>query len=285
MTDPQSLPKAASWIGRTFERSDVIDQRLVAEFTATLSPYMEAGSTLPPGIHWCLAPDILASGELGRDGHPKLGTFLPDLGFERRMWAGGELVYHGAFMLGDTVAKTSTIEDVAVKSGKSGKLVFVTVRQLYHARGSLILEERQDIVYRQAPPTSRDGAPASTIAPSVDAATQLPSGSWSITPSSVLLFRYSAMTFNSHRIHYDEAYARQIEGYDGLVVHGPLQATFMLNLAAARSDSRLRRFSYRGIAPLICDGPFQVTAIPRDGALETKVVSRAGTVTMSGTAV
>lgn len=285
MTDPQSLPAdSASWIGRAFERSDVIDQRLVAEFTATLSPHIEARSKLPLGLHWCLAPDTLASDELGRDGHPKLGIYLPDLGLGRRMWAGGELVYHGDFTLGDTVSKTSTIEDVAVKSGTSGKLAFVKVRQLYRARGALILEERQDIVYRQAPPTSHDAAPAPTIAPSVDT-TQLPPGSWSITPTPVLLFRYSAMTFNSHRIHFDEAYARQVEGYDGLVVHGPLQATLMLNLAAARSGRRLRRFNSRGLAPLICDGPFHVTAIPRDGELETKVVSRAGIVTMSGSAV
>jgi hypothetical protein len=104
VTDPQSLPAdAASWIGRAFERSDVIDQRLVAEFTATLSPHIEARSKLPLGLHWCLAPDTLASDELGRDGHPKLGIYLPDLGLGRRMWAGGELVYHGDFTLGDTV--------------------------------------------------------------------------------------------------------------------------------------------------------------------------------------
>jgi len=284
MSDPQSLLAAASWIGRASERADVIDQRLVSEFMATLSPHIEARSTLPLGLHWCLAPDTVTSDELGRDGHPKLGISLPDLGLERRMWAGGELIYHGDFMLGDAVTKTSTIEDVTAKSGKSGKLVFVKVQQLYRARGALILEERQDIVYRQALPTSHDAAPASTTASSAYE-TQLPPGSWSITPTSILLIRYSAMTFNSHRIHYDEAYARQVEGYDGLVVHGPLQATFMLNLAVARSDSRLRRFIYRGVAPLICDGPFHVIAIPRDGALETKVVSRAGIVTMSGTAV
>ena len=284
MTDPQSLhADAARWIGRAFERSDVIDERLLAEFTATLSPHLEAGSGLPLGLHWCLAPDTLASGELGRDGHPKLGIYLPDLGLERRMWAGGELVYHGDFTLGDTVTKTGTIEDVAVKSGRSGMLVFVKVRQLYRAGGDLILDERQDIVYRQAPPTSLDGPRAPTIAPAAEA-TNLPPGSWSITPTPILLFRYSAMTFNSHRIHYDETYARQVEGYDGLVVHGPLQATLMLNLAAARSERPLRRFNYRGLAPLICDGPFHVTVIRRDGALEAKVVSRAGIVTMSGTA-
>jgi 3-methylfumaryl-CoA hydratase len=283
VTDTQPFAiDVASWIGRTLERRDVIDERLVAEFRATFSPHLAMAPAVPPGLHWCLAPEILGSDQIGRDGHAKLGIHLPDVGLERRMWAGGEMIQHGEFALGDIVSKTSTIEDIAAKSGKSGNLVFVKVRNRYSVRDALILEERQDIVYRQAAPPEPDIAPAAPTAP--PDAPVIPPDSWSVTPSPVLLFRYSAMTFNGHRIHYDAPYARQVERYEGLVVHGPLQATLMLNLAVVRAGRLPGRFNFRGLAPLISDRPFSVTAIPRDGELETKVVSQAGIVTMSGTA-
>jgi 3-methylfumaryl-CoA hydratase len=265
-----------AWIGRKLERQDVIDERLLAEFRATLSPYIAPISDVPLGLHWCLGPDMLASDRLGRDGHPKLGIFLPDLGFQRRMWAGGEVSFHGDFKPGDKVSKISTIEDIAFKSGKSGKLGFVNVRHHYAVDGQLIVEERQDIVYRELL--------AKTASPT-EAASPASPGSWTVTPTSTLLFRYSAMTFNGHRIHYDWPYARDVEGYDGLLVHGPLQATLMLNLAAVRLGRLPSRFSYRGLAPLTSEGSFHVAASRQeDGSFETHVISADRITTMSGKA-
>jgi 3-methylfumaryl-CoA hydratase len=269
----------AGWIGRRSEREDVMDERLIAEFTATFSPYLAKAAQVPPGLFWCLAPDIEPMAALGGDGHPRLGLFLPDPSLPRRMWAGGELAFHGDFSPGDRVTKASTIEDIAFKAGKSGRLCFATLRHRYSARGKLVVEERQDIVYRE--PTG----PSGSAAPARAAGELRPGpGDWEVTPSPTLLFRYSAMTFNGHRIHYDFPYATRAEGYAGLVVHGPLQATLLLNLAAERRGRLPRRFAYRGLAPLICDRPFLVTA-EEDlaGGLETRIVAASG-VTMSGRA-
>jgi 3-methylfumaryl-CoA hydratase len=270
----------AAWIGRRSERQDVMDERLIAEFTATLSPYLARMAKVPPGLFWCLAPDIAPMGQLGGDGHPRLGLFLPDPALPRRMWAGGELVFHGDFSPGDRVTKTSIIEDISFKVGKSGRLCFVTQRHRYGTRGQLVLEERQDIVYRE-PPAAAAGAGTAAAAGQAAAGP----GDWVVTPVPPLLFRYSAMTFNGHRIHYDFPYATEVEGYAGLVVHGPLQATLMLNLAAERLGRLPRRFAYRGLAPLICDRPFAVTATAGpEGGLETRVVAAAGETTMAGRA-
>lgn len=265
------------WIGRRTERQDVIAERLIAEFAATLSPHLATTAPVPPGIFWCLAPDIVAPPQLGGDGHAKLGLVLPDVGLPRRMWAGGELVFHGDFAPGDKVTKTGSIDDIAFKAGRTGRLCFVTVRNRYDVRERLILDERQDIVYREP---ARGGGVQASGSPT----TAIPSDAWIVTPSPTLLFRYSAMTFNGHRIHYDFPYATETEGYAGLVVHGPLQATLMLNLAAVRRRRMPRRFAYRGLAPLICDQPFSVAAADRsDGGQELRVVASTGETTMSGT--
>ena len=273
----------AAWIGRRSERHDAMDERLIAEFTATLSPHLAQAAHVPPGLFWCLAPDIEPMDQLGGDGHPRLGLFLPDPTLPRRMWAGGELVFHDDFRPGDRVTKASTIEDIAFKTGKSGRLCFVTLRHHYSARGQLILEERQDIVYRE-PPSATVGARAAV--PAEAAGTAPPgAGDWVVTPTPTLLFRYSAMTFNGHRIHYDFPYATAVEGYSGLVVHGPLQATLMLNLAAARLGRLPVRFAYRGLAPLMGDRAFSVMATAGSaGGLETRVIDAAGETTMAGRA-
>src|SRR5262249_29956755 len=185
----------------------------------------------------------------------RLGLHLPEVGLQRRMWAGGELAFHGDFSAGDTVAKTSTVEDIVFKSGSTGRLCFVTLRNRYSVSNTLILEERQDIGYREPPARDSGRASAAKLA-----LTTPEPGDWIVTPTPTLLFRYSAMTFNGHRIHYDFPYATGVEGYAGLVVHGPMQATLMLNLAVERLGRLPRRFTYRGLAPLICDRPFLVTA-------------------------
>ena len=274
---PSLRPDLAAWIGRSTERTDVISPRMAESFLATLKPHLAAGPGAPLGLFWCLAPDIVAREDLGNDGHPRTGIFLPAMPYPRRMWAGGELRFHAAFHVGDVVTKTSTIEDIAFKTGSSGKLAFLTFRHRYRVGDHLILDERQDVVYR-------DVAPSGRVTPSaVEATAPSPTAHAStVELDPTLLFRYSALTFNGHRIHYDRAYATEVEGYDGLVVHGPLQATLLLNLAATAFGKCPRRFSYRGQAPLICDEmSVRVEAAASDPSLlKLKVLAAWGTATM-----
>lgn len=261
-------------IGRRLEQRDVITERAVAEFQATLAPHLFQTGAAPLGIHWCLSPDMVAGNQLGGDGHPKLGQFLPDVGLPRRMWAGGAITFRGSFSVGDVVNKVSTIADQKFKEGKSGKLCFFTVTHQYTVDGNIIVDERQDIVYREAA-SSNTGSQAPALAK--------PQGTtWLVVPTSTLLFRYSAMAFNGHRIHYDESYARNTEHYGGLMVHGPLQATLMLNLAATVLGRAPKTFSYRGVAPLILGSSFIVDAETSDGSVQLQVIDASGTLTMTG---
>jgi 3-methylfumaryl-CoA hydratase len=262
------------WIGRSYTRIDTLTPRLAAEYAATLSPNLAPVEGAALGLHWMLAPDIVTSDKLGPDCHPKLGLYLPPLPFPRRMWAGGELNFSGGFAVGDEVEKTSTIESIAFKSGATGSLAFVAVRHRYRVRGADVLDERQDIVYR---------APIGEAAKPTPAAPAEAKAGFSVEATPTLLFRYSAMTFNGHRIHYDLPYATGVEGYAGLVVHGPMQAALMLNVAAMAMGRAPRRFRYRGLSPLICGAPFRVEAIAAAEGVATRVVSGDGAATMSGT--
>jgi 3-methylfumaryl-CoA hydratase len=267
------MEELSTCIGRMIERCDVISERVIAEFEATFSPHLFASGAVPLGVQWCLSPDIVAPDQIGSDGHPKLGAFLPDVGLPRRMWAGGEVTYHGHFNVGDAVKKHSEIADVSFKDGKSGKLCFFKVNHRYSVGDRLIFVERQDVVYREA------GTAVATVAQPAES----PQGKvWSVAPTSTMLFRYSAMTFNGHRIHYDDPYARNVEFYDGLVVHGPLQATLMLNLAATVLGRAPTTFSYRGVSPLILGEPFLVDAVQRGGTIDLRTISSSGVVTMTG---
>lgn len=277
MTASDSTPVAASvpgWIGRSREMTDTLSPRLLDGFRATV-PHLWAGAAVPAGAFWCLAPDVFAAAHLGDDGHPARGVVMPPVPFERRMWAGGELVFHGTFRPGDTVRKVTTIADIAEKSGQSGRLAFVTVEHEYFVGADLVLNERQDIVYRDA----AGAGPRRTQPPADPPADGVVSRTVDTDP--VLLFRYSALTFNGHRIHYDAPYARQVEGYDGLVVHGPLQATLLLNLAAQTLGRMPRKFGYRGKSPLICGAPFTIEAAPASGGLSARCVSAAGVTTFT----
>jgi len=233
------------WIGRERCSEDLITHRMLATFRATLGGMHCAGEDAP-GLHWCLAPDILAPVSLGRDGHPRPGLVLPDPGLPRRMWAGGRIWHHAAFSEGDRITRASTVLNVTFKEGRSGRLGFVTVEHRYLRGDTLCLHEEHDIVYRpDADKTAQ--APAPPPAPVWTGAEQrMPD----ITPT--LLFRYSAITFNGHRIHYDQPYATNTEGYNGLVVHGPLQATWMQHLARDLLGRMPATFRYRGLSPLIC---------------------------------
>lgn len=273
---------AAAAIGRTEQRREVIATDRVAALAATLDlPQAPgAGAALPPGWHWLFFNPFVRRSEAGTDGHPRRGGFLPDTGLPRRMWAGGRLRYLAPLMVGAEAEKHSEIINVVSKSGRAGRLVFVTVRHRILTAGTLCVEEEQDIVYREAP---LPGAPAPAPAAAPDGA------QWSaeIRPDTLTLFRYSALTSNGHRIHYDQPYATAEEGYPGLVVHGPLIATLLQGFAeTCQPGRRLTGFSFRGMAPLFVDQPFCLQASPgdADGTLSLWARGPGGALAMSADA-
>ncbi|MSU90963.1 hypothetical protein GE300_15320 [Rhodobacteraceae bacterium 2CG4] len=266
------------WIGRSASRDDLVSARLVAQYRTTLGALCGPGE-VPAGFHWCLAPDIFPAGELGRDGHPRPGLVVPELPLPRRMWAGGEISFHAPFAVGETVTRTSTVRDITFKTGRSGRLGFVAVDHDYAAGGAARLTERHDIVYREDP---TPGQATATPEPGAD---WTPLRAWTVTPDPTLLFRYSAVTFNGHRIHYDQPYATAVEGYDGLVVHGPLQSSWMQNLAAEILGALPARFRYRGLSPLVAGQAVTVEARETGDGLELRVCRDAdGVVTMQASA-
>ena len=265
-----------NWIGHRTEQSEPVTDRLVTHFRALLGD-LTGPLPLPLGLHWCLMPDVAAQADLGRDGHPRLGLFLPDLGLPRRMWAGGEVRFDAPLTVGDTVTRASTLTDIAFKSGGSGRLGFVTLTHDWSVGGGIRIIERQDVVYREAPK-------AGVVAVTAPAEAWLADRSWTITPDPTLLFRYSALTFNGHRIHYDHPYATGTEGYAGLVVHGPLQAIWMMNFAADMLGRAPARFTYRGVSPLICGGAVVIEARTGGADIALRVRNADGAVTMQATA-
>ena len=269
------------WIGRERGQSDVVTRRLLDSFLATLSPRVAPvqDGEAPLGIHWCLAPEIVGMEDIGSDGHAKkLGDFLPPIPLPRRMWAGGEVEFLRPLTLDAKVERRSRIVGVEHKQGRSGQLFFVAAEHNYLTGTGVCIRERQDLVYRDAqttPSLERSAAPGPK---SGDLA-------WLVPSSPALLFRYSALTFNGHRIHYDADYAVKSEGYSGLIVQAPLQATLLLNLAAVLLGRGPRHFSYRGVAPLVAGGVFQVTGdIGRDGSVSCKTTDANSIVTMTATA-
>jgi 3-methylfumaryl-CoA hydratase len=258
------LDRLKAWIGRATEVEDDVTQRLADGYRATFEPHLApvGAGEAPLGCHWCLAPAIAPMAELGPDGHPAKGLLLPPVPLPRRMWAGGEVETFAPLRIGDRVVRKTTITDIAPKQGRSGPLCFVTLHnELSTARG-LMIRERHDIVYREA--AAPDAKPAAGVPPPERRATH----SWSVDPTPVMLFRYSALTFNGHRIHYDHPYATGVEGYSGLVVHGPLQATLLFNLAAVIGGGAPSRFSYRALAPLIGNQTFNVRGLGADGRVD-----------------
>ncbi len=238
------------YIGRVETRTDTVWPHLVHGMAATLEVEPQ-GRVLPPLWHWMLFADWAPASGLGPDGHPKRGGFLPPVhDLPRRMWAGGRLQFHAPLQIGEVVIRTSTILSIAEKSGGSGRLIFVTVRHEIAGLAGRAITEEQDIVYRGAEGEAvKPGDPA----PPVDAV-----AAREVHPDPVLLFRYSALTGNGHRIHYDADYVRQEEGYPGLIVHGPLQATWLAMLAAQLGP--LNQFSFRGRRPAFAGTPLQVEA-------------------------
>lgn len=276
-------PYAASlqdWIGRRHEAEDIVTPRLLASFRATLVPHAaDLGEAIAPlGLHWCLTPDIADGRELGPDGHPAKGGFLPLVPLPRRMWAASDVRFLAPIHSGNLIRRRSTIKAVEEKQGRTGSLVFVTVRHDISNGKGPVIEEDQTIVYRAA-----ETAPTPP-APPVEAGLAAPHER-AVEVDSVLLFRYSALTFNGHRIHYDAPYVTEVEHYRGLVIHGPLQATLLMNFAVTVVGKPPSRFSFRGVQPATGAQRLLMRAMPGEGdSMALEVRSDDGQVTMKATA-
>jgi 3-methylfumaryl-CoA hydratase len=282
MTEKPDLDHLRQWIGRTSEASDVVTAQLVKGLRATLFQEIgdpKPGDAAPWTAHWCLAQPVFPMSELSADGHPARGGFLPPVPLPRRMWAGGELEFLEPLRVGDVSTRSSRIADVTMKTGSTGVLCFVSVDHLVTTPRGTALRERQDIVYRDVS-TAQASAPAKPAAPPPSAQHRE-----SHMADPVLLFRYSALTFNGHRIHYDRDYVTKVEGYPGLIFHGPLQAAFIVELAAKlHGGTAPKKFSYRGLQPLFEGSEFSINANKTDGGMELWTANSAGQPTMKGTA-
>jgi 3-methylfumaryl-CoA hydratase len=250
-----NLDYLRQWRGKTESRSDEVTAAPMAALSATLDrddPLPRAGDPLPPLWHWLYFLPIPRQSELGPDGHAKRGGFLPPVPLPRRMFAGDRVQFHRPLRVGEKISRVSRIVDVAHKQGRSGPLAFVVVRHEISGREGIAVVEEHDIVYRESPKAAH----------SLPEPQKPPSGAaWTreIRPEETLLFRYSALTFNGHRIHYDRRYATEVEGYPGLVVHGPLIATLLLDLLRRNvADASVASLSFRAVRPLFDIAPFSV---------------------------
>ncbi|MGE4322452.1 MAG: hypothetical protein AB7E60_05425 [Sphingobium sp.] len=257
---------------------DIVTPDKLARFRATIDAPVQSGAAddVPQAFHWCLCLPDTPTGNLGVDGHPPKGGFLPPIPLPRRMWAASDVTFLSLITPAAAIERTSTVASVTEKSGKSGTLFFVEVDHLTLSDGTPAVRERQSIVYRAA---TTERAPLPPVA-DVD----LAGWDWtrSLTPDTAMLFRYSAMTFNTHRIHYDLPYAREEELYPGLVVHGPLMATLLVDHCARRfGPDALARFSYRALSPAFAGQPLHLVG-RRDGdALELKALGGDGRTVVS----
>src|SRR4051812_41724148 len=274
--------KLREWVGKTETRTDNVVAWPVAALAATLDrndPEPHTGDELPPAWHWLYFLDAKPASELGPDGHPKRGGFLPPVPLPRRMWAGGRIEFIAPIRIGDPIRRDSEILSVEPKHGRSGSLVFVTVRHLISVGGKVNIREEHDIVYRDAAKPG-DAPPPGKPAPATAA--------WqrSLVGDPVLLFRYSALTFNGHRIHYDLDYVKNEEHYPGLIVHGPLQTTLLLDLCRRHAGRPVKKLDYRAMHPVFHSEHFTVNGNPAaDGAsAEVWTANAAGNLAMSGTA-
>jgi 3-methylfumaryl-CoA hydratase len=250
-----SPQKLDDWLDKEMVAEDDITAFPLTAMAATLDRE-EHGDSVPPLWHWLYFLPTAPMSEVGPDGHPKRGGFLPPVPLPRRMWAGGRLTFHAPLKVGERATRTSTIANIEDKTGRSGRLVFVTVQHTIEAGGELKLEEEHDIVYRDEP---QEGArpPQPQLAPEGE--------TWrrTIDAGPVMLFRYSALTFNSHRIHYDYPYVTEVEGYPGLIVHGPLIATLLVDLVRREQpDATLQSFAFKAVRPTFAGQAFTVCGKP-----------------------
>ncbi|MBN3723671.1 FAS1-like dehydratase domain-containing protein [Burkholderia sp. Ac-20379] len=276
---PQSIPVQPASQATT----DFIAPAPAAALAATLdsASVPQSSQPLPPMWHWLYFWSAAPQAEIGQDGHPKTGGFLPDLGLPRRMAAGGRFTFHAPLVIGSTATRESSIVATEHKEGRSGRLAFVTVRHDITSAGERLIREEQDIVYREAA-TPGQKEPAPTAAPF--------GADWEriIDPTEVLLFRYSALTFNGHRIHYDRQYAQSTEGYPDLVVHGPLIATLLLDTVARFVPGAIvREYTYKAVRPTFLGESFSVSGRRLDDGktIQLWAADHDGWLTMSANAV
>jgi 3-methylfumaryl-CoA hydratase len=268
------------WVGRRETRADVLCAAPVAALSASLDyelPRALVGDALPPCWHWLYFQDAVAASGLGVDGHALRGGFLPPVSLPRRMWAGSRLRFAAPLTVGEAVRRVSTIATITHKQGRSGELVFVTVQHQVFQGDILSIEEEQDLVYRE--PGAANVVSLPKPAPAV--------AQWSrdMRPDTVLLFRYSALTFNSHRIHYDRAYATRNEGYSSLVVQGPLTATLLLDLLHRELPGvAVAAFEFRAVRPLLEGLPLRLQGRRDDGEVRLWVLDASGALAMEARA-
>jgi 3-methylfumaryl-CoA hydratase len=252
--------KFSAWVGRQESATDVLNPGRANALRAALGEthFLGAGDMLPPLYHWLYFWNVQPPTYLGVDGHPATGGFLPPIPLPRRMWAGGRLKFIKPLILGERVTRTSTILEIQEKAGKSGPLIFVTVRHELSGENGIAVIEEQDIVYREP------AAPTGIASAKENAA--VPEASWhrEVCPDTVLLFRYSALTMNGHRIHYDRPYAVQEEAYPALVVHGPLQATLLADLASRNLKGPITGFDFRGQSPAFDTAQLHICGEPTE---------------------
>jgi len=289
----------SAWLGREERHAALVSADQAALFESSLDRLAPAADEpLAPLRHWMwlFAPPAIPTARLDPDGHPPRGPLVPTWPLPRRMWAGSSLTWLAPVAPGSLLERHSSVLAVELKSGRSGTLGFLTLQHRWHNRGQCAIDERQTVVYREAasgtspspvpppaPPTPA-AIPASASEPA--AGTDPAPGGWGTvhTPGELLLFRYSALTFNAHRIHYDRTYATRTEGYPDLVVHGPLMATLMIDaFRDAHPRARLRSFSFRALAPAFVGGPLVVGGEPTgDGRASLWVRSSGGAAHLTG---
>lgn len=276
-----------NWIGREDIRRDRVSGERTARWLATLDRDAAADGKVPQGLHWCLCTPDTPTATLGSDGHPRRedspDSWMPPIPLPRRMWAASKAEFLAPLTLGAAIERRSAIRSITAKQGGSGPLVFVEVDHETRADGELAVRETQSIVFRDAAPA---GAPPSPPPPGEG---RFDPGEWDshrlLIPDEALLFRYSALTFNSHRIHYDLPYATHEEGYPGLVVHGPLTATLLLDLAQRRfGDNALTSFAFRGLSPAICGEELHLVLRGDDASVELGAFAADGRPVMSASA-
>lgn len=251
----------SAWIGREARATDRLDEGLATRWLATFDLPRPHPPIMPQGIHFALCAPEAPTAALGEDGHPARDdspdSFLPPFPMPRRMWASSKIAFHAPIAIGAVVERVSRVVSISEKQGGSGRLAFVDVEHQTRANGTVAVIETQTLVYREA------AAPDAPLSPPPPGDTAFDPAGWeahrTLTPDPRLLFRYSALTFNTHRIHYDAPYAQSVERYRGLVVHGPLTASLLLQLAARElGENRLRRFSFRGLSPAIAGEPLHL---------------------------
>ena len=277
--------KLAAWVGRRESAEDVIAPGPAARLAATLGrddPPPRSGDPLPAGWHWIYFLEATPRAELGPDGHARRGGFLPPVTLPRRMWAGGRIAFPRPLRIGEAVRRESEILSITPKQGRAGRLVFVTVRHVISGEDGPAIDEEHDIVYREAP---RPGGPPPGTAPPARPPVADPPWRRLVEPDAALLFRFSALIFNAHRIHYDRGYVTGEEGYPGLLVHGPLTAILLLDLLRDECPGQpLARFDYQALAPLFDTAPFTLAGAPAGDTATLWAEGPDGTMAMRGTA-